>query len=189
MSEYDYPPEPTNEELEEHRQKQTVMNTPNVSIQGLTVEAVHTIILASVESIFSENYRDWVRECIQKKVAEAVQNALGETLNDLAADVLKPRVEAIVERGWVQTNSYGEPKGEPKKLDTMLREALFSENNYHNARQGLAVKTFEEALQKALQGELGAALKEAQAKVRKMVDETVMGKFQQSLREGLGLKS
>lgn len=180
--------EPSESELNEHEAEKAVLEAPTVSITGLSAEAVRLIVRASVEAIFNEGYRDHVRDLMREKVDKEVKLALQSSLDELAAEALRPRVAEILARGWTETNSYGEPKGQPKTLDAMLRAALFSENSYHNARQGLAVQMFEQALQKELNGELGAALKEAKAKVRGMVDEAVMGKFQLALREGLGLK-
>lgn len=189
MSEKYETDEPTSDELESHEAEQVAMNSPTISITGITVDAVRAVIRASVEAIFNEGYRDHVKELIQKKVDAEVRKAIDSQLSELAAEALRPRITEIIARGWTQTDSYGEPKGPPKTLDSMLRAALFGENSYHNAKQGLAVQLFEQALQKDLNSELGTALKEAKAKVRQMVDESVMGRFQQALREGLGLKT
>jgi hypothetical protein len=184
MSEFeDYEDEDT---MAERKAEQAGDRAPEMRIEGLTAEAVESVIDAVIERQYQ--LRDRAKEAVDKAIRQAVEKALSERLTALADEQLRPLVAETVAKGWGETNNYGEPKGTPpKSLAEMLRQRLFGkEDRYSNST--LAEQIFRAELDKALKEDIGAALQEAKTKLRAMLDDALTGQFRKTLKDAIGLK-
>ena len=128
MTEYDEPPDPTEEELAEHDTEQAVLNAPTVRIEGISAQAVAVILRAAIE----ENYglREAAKSAVDDAVQAAVLEAVGDTVRLVAAEYVRPLVVKVLEDGWQTTNQWGEPTGKRIQLADMLREEHEAEHRY-----------------------------------------------------------
>lgn len=179
MSDYfEDPPEPTEEEMNQHEARLAVKRAPGVAITGLTAEAVQAIVESAIES----NYQ--LQKKAEKAVGDAVVKAIEESLKRLTDEQLRPAIAAVIASGWQKTDHYGHPNGPPQSLSQRITEYLFGGGSYDKPIE----RAFNAELDRQLKTEAGKAFTEALASLRGKVDAELNGRITNALRQALGLR-
>jgi phenylpyruvate tautomerase PptA (4-oxalocrotonate tautomerase family) len=186
MSEYDDPPESTEEEIAAFETEKAVEHAPGITITGLTPEAIQIVVEAAVE----RNYRlqERVGEAVDKAVKKAISAGIDDAMRRLAEEALRPAIAEVIANGWQKTDSYGQPQGPKQSLAQRITEFLFERDRYSG--NGTVIdKVFKEELDKALKTEAGKAFQEALASFKGKVDTEINGRIISAVRSVMGLKS
>jgi hypothetical protein len=179
------PPEPTEEEIASFETEQAVKRAPEITITGLTAEAVQVVVEAAVE----RNYRlqERVGEAVDKAVKKAITNGVDEGMQRLMEEQLRPAIAEVIANGWQKTDHYGQPQGPKQSLAQRITEFLFEKDRY-NGNGTTIDKVFKEELEKALKTEAGKAFADALASFKGKVDTEINGRIMTAVRSAMGLK-
>lgn len=181
MSMYEDPPEPTEEEINEHEARQAAMRSP-VKLEGLTIESVRVMIESLIEHRFG--LREMAREAVDKAVQEIVKEALADKIDSVMDDIVRPEIARMVAEGWAKTDQWGHPQGQRVTLTDRLR-AYLDGDHYHKPLDSV----FKAELEKQLKTEAGKAFTAALSSLRAKVDEELNGRITKAFREALGMRS
>jgi len=184
MFEHDEPPEPTDEELDEHATQQAVMAEPTIRIDGLSAAAVEIIVRNVIES----NYR--LSEKASEAVDEEVRKVVRATIEQVSREKISELVASVLEEGFYETDRYGNTTSRRITAKSLILEQLSvrAADGYGKPAQTPAERIAREVLEARFTKEFGGELERAKSGFRAQVDELLKGKLVTSLKEALGLK-
>lgn len=113
----------------------------------------------------------------EESLTEAIDQAIHARLAEITDKMLTERIEKMLIEGWPVTDRYGNETGRAT-IGTKARSVLFEKDTY---RGNLGEQVLKELLERELKNDLGAALKEATAKLRANIDTTIASKLRSSL--------
>ena len=180
---YDDPPEPTEEEMDEHEQEQAVMRSP-VRIEGLTAEAVEVIVRRAV----SDNYR------IDEKVNAEIERQIDKAVKSLIKTAIQERAEAAVDRliaeGFSEFDRYSGNVSKRTSVAEMIHKALSerSRGGYNEPEMSLAERSVHGAVAKVFDKALEAEIVKVKASFKQQADAVFQAKIVAGMKEALGLK-
>lgn len=130
-----------------------------------------------------------VTELFEKKMDEAIEEAVDAAANVVISDKLRAQAEDIIEKGWVETDQYGKPKGERRTLRDMMTDALTKAtgDHYSSNREPLVAKILKETLSAAITANFANDISAAQKQLKAMLDAEVKTKLATALKQALGL--
>ncbi len=145
-----------------------------------------------------------IGEAFEKKLEASLDEQLAGLLDaagrKICDEKIRERVDAIVAKGWAQTDSWGNPTGAPKTFEARVHEWLFAKSGSYSSSKTRIEEIFDEALRDAMLGRpdhrgtrpegggiLGAIVLDAAKTFRAQVDNLMSAKLQESLRSALGL--
>lgn len=185
FSEYDDPPEPTEEEMSASDTQHAVKEAPQIAITGLTPEAIQIVVEAAVE----RNYRlrERAEEAVDSAIDKAVAAGVDDAMKRLAEEMLRPAIAEVIANGWQKTDSYGQPVGTRQTLAQRITEYLFEHDRYSGRGTKIDV-LFKEELDKALRSEAGREFTAALKSFAGKVDTELNNRILAAVRATLGLK-
>jgi hypothetical protein len=148
------------------------MSEVKITIEGTTKAAV---VEAVVKRILDHEYAmSDLQEKIDEQVGKRIERAIGEVLDGLVEEVIKPRVMTIVEEGWPIYDTYGANKG-TKSLRDLVRERLLGTDRYTHR------SSFMEVADKIMRDEAAAVVKQHAEELRKGLDEKVAAQLRETV--------
>lgn len=153
----------------------------------------------TVEGYDAAQVKDWlsqritaeVGEDLNRRVNDAIRGAIKTRVDQLVDEVTKERVtkeiDAIFAEGWVQTDEWGNPRGQAKTLRDRVR-GFFDSKEDSYARQTRVEKWIQETCGRTLDAITAEETKAYRERLRKAFDEVLQAKFTDTIRSALGLK-
>lgn len=122
---------------------------------------------------------------LDEKIADAVEARVSKLVEEITRERVSKEIDAVLDAGWVETNTYGEATGKTLSVRDRVRDFFNKSDRYSGSK-------VQQWLQNAVDRQLEAASKEevavAKDKLRKLLDEAIVGKFAVTIREALGVK-
>lgn len=145
-------------------------------------------IIEATAQMFLEANRDLVRDKLFTHAKNQVEKATKEAVDALAREMVEPKIRELLQKGWTQTNTYGEPTGKTISLSERVSMAI----EHRSDRVGPTRVAFIEEvirqevsqfIREGLKGEQEHAAKEVGA----MLDKAVQAAFADSVKKSLGI--
>ena len=143
---------------------------PAGGLEGAVLKELITKAMARLEKMVNEELEKQLRAAISEKLDSVVKSRLEQEVDNLLAV------------GWPKTNRYGEPKGDPVSFKQRVSDALFTKDDYWNKSK---VEQVAEAICKK---HVEPVARQAKKKLEEQVDELLNKRFQELLRQSVGLK-
>jgi hypothetical protein len=143
-----------------------------LELHGYSAEQV---LDAMARDFWNEHRLDAVESAIEKTIKAKLDEAVGTYLKDQ----IEPKVAAIIDEGWQQTNSYGEKSGPVVTLSTLVRERLVGKgsNSYHDTFAQVCDRMTKAAIEK----ELAPLIAKARDEITAMLDRATLEKLRAAL--------
>ena len=151
-------------------------------------------ITVTVDGYEAGQVREWLDEQIGRqlsgKLDERIRGAVEAHVSKLVEEITRERVskdiDAVLEKGWAETNTYGEPTGKVFTVRDRVNSYFNSGSSY--GRDSLVSRWLRESIDRDLKKAVEEETAAAKAKLRQMFDEALTGKFATTIREALGVK-
>jgi hypothetical protein len=129
-----------------------------------------------------------VESTVDEAVKEAVGAAVATAVDRISRERITKEVERVMAEGWSTTNNYGESTGVRMSIKDRIGKILNGRDSY-SGRDSYIDETVkrqvQEALNKDLKGDIGAA----RDKFKAEVDAVLTATIREALAKNLGLKS
>lgn len=181
---YDDPPEPTEEEMEEHQQEQAVMAAP-VRIEGLTVEAVEVIVRRAV----TDNYR--INERVDDEIEKQINKAVSSLVKTAIQERAEAAVDALIAEGFAEFDSYSGQVRKRTSVSELINKAMTerSRGGYNEPEMSAAERAVGRAVAAVFDKALEAEIAKVKADFKKQADSVFQAKIVAGLKEAIGLRT
>lgn len=188
MSDYEDPPEPTQEEMDEHDAREAVLRAPTVRIEGLTPEAVAAIIRSSVEATVAGNWN--LSDQIDRAIDKAIEGRVSELTDGMIRERLSALIDSVIESGIPRFDSYNGREMSRTSLTELVQKQLTerSPDSYREKGITIAQEAVKRAVDKLFDKELNGLIDETKADFKRQADEVFKAKLVAGMREALGLR-
>ena len=150
-----------------------------IHVDGITIDQ----ILERLSNLVEQQ----VRMQMSAKVKDSIDVHVAKIVEEVTRERIFREANALLEEGWKQTDSYGEPTGKVFTLRERVRGIFDGKDR--NGYDRLTM--IEQWLKNAVERDLAKVLTEETELVRKQLkaafDDVVKAKFAETLRKSLGL--
>lgn len=147
----------------------------------VTIEGMESGYL---DDMLEVEVRRLVAERIGKAVDDAIKGEVEAQIREVTREHVEPLVSKVLEDGWQETDTWGDPKGKPFKASKLVRDLLTRKDRNSSWSTSWAEDMIREIMKKDLKKDID----EVRAQIRKSIDSEVGALLQQSMKNALGLK-
>lgn len=166
----------------------------NVTVEGIEAVDLNTPVV-NVDTDEPVTLADVIADRAVRTLAyedgRDLRHRIGQIRDEQIRAAVLPQVAAAIETGLQQTNSWGEPVGEPTSLRDLIlkeaKEAISRPADAYDRKKGTVLeKVVREAVDRTIRAELSAVLAEEKAKVVAAVQAQAAELIAEAVRKGLG---
>ena len=189
MSDYDDPPEPTDEELDQAATEQGVRANSAIRLEGLTAQDVHTVIAAYLDSRYRIEER--FNEALEKRIGKLAESLVTDELKGLVTTRIGATIDAVIATGIPTFDRYSGQVTSRSSIAELVDKELGAKDSdgYGRPTQSKAEKAVAAAVAAVFEGDLKQELEKVRARFKAEADEVLKTKFAAIMREALGLRS
>lgn len=132
---------------------------------------------------------DAIRAAVKKQLAELIDKRAAKVIDDVVQEMVRPRIELLLNEGWHTYGSYGSP-GPRVTLAQCIADWFKAGNSdsYNRNSERAIGAIITNAISAHLKSGFDKEMADAQKQFRARVDELLSGKIAEGLRAALGLR-